>query len=535
VRYWERHARPRLLATLPGDPIARVVVEYRGADTLRLGSPERTVPLRRYSVDGVAWGREALWLDETGRFAAIVTRANMLPLEGVREDLASALPTLQSIAIADRMRDLQGLSRQARPVAQGTYALVGARLVDGTGDPPVEDATVVIRDGRIAAAGRRALVPLPPGSRAIDARGKTVIPGLWDMHAHVAAVEWGPAYLGVGVTTARDMGGEQPFLVALRDAVAAGPRRGIGPRLLLAGLVDGGGPEAFGTTSATTPNEGRSVVEAYHAAGFQQIKLYTLLRPDVVGAIIRRAHELKMTVTGHIPRAMTLEQAVDSGIDHVAHLPLRGDAGSAEVQRLIQLLAQRDIVVDPTISWEELLGHAMTTPVSSFQPGFRFAPWPVVAVYRSVRNTGDSATVERSLRGRLAIIEALHEAGVRIVAGTDYGIPGQSLLRELELYVRAGLTPMEAIRAATAVPASVMGLGSDVGTIAAGKRADLLVLDANPLAEIANIRTGHWVVANGVMYDCATLSRSVGFAAPRRLNPSWTSSGRAPRAGPSRG
>jgi imidazolonepropionase-like amidohydrolase len=352
-------------------------------------------------------------------------------------------------------------------------------------------------------------VTLPAGGRTIDVRGTTIIPGLWDMHAHIALPEWGPAYLGVGVTTARDMGGEQHSLMALRDAFGAG--RVLGPRLLLAGLVDGSGPEAFGTVYADTPEQGRAVVDAYHAAGFQQMKLYTLIKPDVAGAIIRRAHERGMTVTGHVPRAMTLASMVDSGTDNVAHLPVRGDTSSAAVKEQLRMLATKHVVVDPTVSWNELLGHARESPLTSFQPGFAEAPWPLRSSYGSVRNATDSAAANRSLRSQLAVIKAMHDAGVRIVAGTDYGLPGFSLLRELELYVDAGLSPLDAIRAATAIPADVMGLGGDTGTIEVGKRADLVVLDADPLADIHNLRTGRWVVADGRMLDMRALRRSVHF------------------------
>ncbi len=511
VRYWESHGRPRTIAAVPANPINTVVVEYRGVDTVSVGA--RRVRLRRYAIDGVAWGRETLWLDENDRFAAIITRANMLPLEGVRTDLDEALPAFQASSIADRLKYLARAADSIAPIAMGTFALSGGRIIDGIGGAPIEDGVVIVRAGRITAVGARSSVSIPAGTRVIDARGKTITPGLWDIHTHVATPEWGAAYLGVGVTTIRDMGGERAFLVAFRDAIAAG--RGLGPRLLMAGLVDGGGPEAFGNTAATTPEEGRAVVDAYHAAGFQQMKLYTVLKADVAGAIIRRAHELGMTVTGHVPRAMTLESYVDSGADMVAHMVVRGDTANAMVKQQIAMLARHHVVSDPTLSWNELLGHANETPIASFQPGYREAPWSIIAAYGSVRNAGDSATINGRQRAQLPAIKALYDAGVPVVAGTDYGLPGFSLLRELELYVDGGLTPMQALQSATKVPAEVMGLSADVGTIAVGKRADLLVLDANPLDAIANVRTGRWVVSNGRMYECAGLRKSVGFVPVR--------------------
>ena len=511
VRYWETHGRPKRIVTAPGDPTTSVIVEDLGA--ARIGFTGRdAVALRRFSIDGVAWGREILYLDSESRFAAIVTRANLLPLEGVREDLAAAHAAMLDSIVADAIRaEVAAAARTSASmprVAERDFALVGARIVDGTTRAPIEDGAVLVRDGRIASVGPRQALTVPSGVRTIDVRGKTIIPGLWDMHAHVALPEWGPAYLGVGVTTARDMGGEMRALVALRDAIASG--RILGPRLLLAGLVDGSGPEAFGTTYADTPEQGRAVVDAYHAAGFQQMKLYTLIKPDVAGAIIRRAHEVGMTVTGHVPRAMTLAAMVDSGADNVAHLPLRSETPASDVAQLVQMLAA-NIVVDPTVSWNELLSRPRQTRLTSFQPGFAGAPWPLRAAYGSVRNAGDSAAFHRSLRAQLAVIKTMHDAGVRIVAGTDYGLPGFSLLRELELYVEAGLSPLDAIRAATAVPAEVMGLTNEVGTIEAGKRADLVVLDADPLADIHNVRTGRWVVVGGVMFDMVPLRRAVRF------------------------
>jgi imidazolonepropionase-like amidohydrolase len=511
VRYWERQGRPDSLRLLPGDETREVSIEFRGEDTVRTG--DRSVRLRRYSVNGVVWGRESVWLDDRDGLAALITRIHILPLEAVREDLKDALPALQRAAIADRMVDLARMATDTPVIAQGHFAIIGVTLLDGTDWPPVDDATVIVRDGRIEEAGPRSSVEVPEGLNRIDARGKTVMPGLWDMHAHASQIEWAPAYLAAGVTSVRDMGGEQAFLTAFRDVLAAPGT--VGPRLFLAGLIDGTAAEAFGTTTASSPAEGRAAVDRYRAAGFNQIKLYTRLQPDVASAIVARAHEVGMTVAGHIPTSMDVKQAVESGMDHIAHLPLRGDPGSPEVRATIALLGKRGTVVDPTLPWNELLNRAPDTAIETFEPGILQMPVPLASSYRSIRNKTDSAAAAARRRDEGAIVKALHAAGVPIVAGTDGGVPGFSLWRTLELYVEAGLTPLEALQTATLAPARAMGVDSEVGTIEPGKRADLLVLDANPLTDISYIRHLRYVVVNGRMYHRDALWRSAGFAAPR--------------------
>ena len=505
IRYWERQGRPATIPVLPGPRDVRITL--RGTDPVVIaGSP---VMLRRFDIEGIVWGRETVWLDDEDRLAAIVSRIHILPLEAVRENLKAAIPVLQSWSNADRVADLAQYRKDVPPIADGAFALAGARLIDGTGKPPVDDAVVIVRDGRIASAGPRASVRIPAGMRVLDVRGATIAPGLWDMHAHAAQIEWLPAYLAAGVTTVRDMGGEQPYLVAVRDAVASA--QGLGPRMMLAGLVDGDAPGGFGNVDAATPDDGRALVDRYKKAGFDQMKLYSLLQPDVVSAITARAHELGMTVTGHVPTSLGLIKAVEAGMDHVAHLPINGDPQSPQTRATIALLAKRKVVVDPTLPWNELLGHAPETPLESFEPGFAHAPPALLSNYRSVRNDTDAATARRRVRESEVMVKALFDAGVPIVAGTDGALPGYSLLRSTEMYVAGGMTPMQAIESASRVPAESMGLARDTGTIEAGKRADMIVLNADPLANITNIRNLRWVIANGRVLEPAKLWAAAGF------------------------
>jgi imidazolonepropionase-like amidohydrolase len=330
------------------------------------------------------------------------------------------------------------------------------------------------------------------------------------MHAHAAQVDWAPVYLASGVTTIRDMGGEMAFLTAIRDAIASGAA--LGPRYILAGLVDGPGPQAFGAVTAATPEEGVAVVRRYHDAGFDQIKIYDYVTPDVVKAIAAEAHRLGMTVTGHVPRNMMAQSAVDAGFDHIAHMQLRGQPGSDASIAQIAFFKTHNTVMDPTQSWSELSSRPAETPLSDLFPGVERLPKPLRRMFDSMAaRSGDAQSIHDRQVESLKLLKNAVDAGVRVVAGTDKGVPGFSLSREIELYVDGGMTPLQAIQAATIVPARAMKLDLDVGTIEIGKRADLVILEASPLDNIRNIRSTRQVVANGRLYDCNSLWVAAGY------------------------
>jgi len=451
-----------------------------------------------------------------------MTFAAGLPMEAVRTEYEAAFAQLVRAGVAEEMRTLAALERLAPPEQTGSFAIAGARLVDATGRDPVEDSVVIVRDGRIAAAGPRSQVPIPKGMPVVNAAGETLLPGLWEMHSHFSGVEFGPAFLAAGQTTTRDCGGEFEFLVAVRDAIEK--RHALGPRLLLAGLVDASGPAAFGAVTADTPEEARAVVAKYKAAGFQQIKLYTYLKPDVIAALAAEAHRVGMTVTGHVPSALNAFQGVEAGMDQINHLNyvsqmMRGAGGrgapieieSEQARKAIEFFRDHHTVVDPTASWGEMGGHPKDIDIASFEPGIAKAPYTVAAKFLSLGSTADSARFRARMAETDAVIGALHKAGIPIVAGSDTGLVGYGLLRELEIYVQSGMTPLEAIQSATIVAARAMRLDADSGTVEAGKRADLILVDGNPLERIGDLRKVSRVVANGRLYESAKLWKSVGF------------------------
>ena len=522
MRYWVSHGKPSLLRVMRGNPAADPIrIEPAGHDSITLSG--RVVALERYTVANLMFGREILWMNGDGDLAAAMTFAGGLPMEAVRTEYESALPQLYRAGVAQEMADLAAIGRAVPASRTGAFAIVGARLVDATGANPVEDSVVIIRNGRIAAAGPRSTTAVPRGIATVDGTGQTLLPGLWEMHIHYSGVEFGPALLGAGITTARDCGGEFDYLVAQRDAIAK--QNAIGPRLLLAGLIDAGGLKAFGHVTAETPEEGRAAVNRYHAAGFAQIKLYTFLTPDVIRAITAEAHRLGMTVTGHVPQVFNAYQGVEAGMDQINHLNYvttimrtpgspRGEAlntDSEAARKAIAFLKEHHTVVDPTAGWGEMSGHSKEVSVETFEPGIMKAPFVLDAKFRGMGGNTTAAQMQARTASNLAVIGALHKAGVTIVPGSDTGLVGYGLLRELELYVQAGMSPLEAIQSATIVSAKAMNLDKDTGTIEVGKRADMILVDGNPLASISALRKVSQIVTNGRLFDSAKLWQSVGF------------------------
>jgi len=533
VRYWATHGSPAQLATLPS---GTVKIEPRGRDTIHItaNGVTRDEKLDRYTIEGLIWGRETLWFDANLNLAAAIsTDAEFDHFEAIREGYESALGDFVGRAGADGMSALAEISKTISGSRAATLAIVGGTLIDGTGAAPVQDATVVIHDGLIVAAGPRSQVKIPRRANIVDAHGKTILPGLWDMHAHFEQVEWGPIYLAAGVTTVRDCGNEFEFITAVRDAIAQG--RGLGPRLLLAGVVDGTSKYTLGVESVDTPEQALMWTDRYHAAGFQQMKIYSSVKLEELKIIADEAHKLGMTVTGHVPEGLNAYQVIEAGQDQINHIgyiadimraPLPEsashldrnkaaaniDLASPEAQKALAFLKDHHTVVDPTIALFEFFTATTAKPTASFEPGVnKVAPELAEQLTDVGPPTERSEIGEKVFQKELEIVGALHKAGIPIVAGTDQTVPGYSLHREIELYVQSGFTPMEAIQSATIVSARAMGLDKESGTVEKGKRGDLILINGNPLEDIHNTRNVEYVVTNGTMYHTAELWQSVGF------------------------
>jgi imidazolonepropionase-like amidohydrolase len=491
--------------------------------------------LHGYTVSGLIWGQECLWMDDAKNLAALVsTDAEFDHFEATRDTYAKDLNMFIAEGVKNSLAALAKISASTRLPAPKLLAIVGATMEDSSG-AITKDSVILMANGVITAAGSRLGVKVPMGATVIDAAGKYAIPGLWDMHAHYEQVEWGPIYLASGVTSVRDVGNEFDFIRTLHSELDKKKDAAIGPHQEFAGIIDGdanGGKISLGAVVASTPEEARAWVTKYKAAGAKQIKIYSSVTPEIVKAICEAAHAQGMTVTGHIPEGMTAEEGIADGMDQINHIsydlpyfshPVMGgdgkpdrtkapvwDGDSERAKHYLATLKEHHTVLDPTMALYETFLNPM--PLAEFEPGITHVAPQLRAALEQAPPTGErAARMAAQWAITLKTLRDLHEAGVPIVAGTDQAIPGYSLHRELEVYVQAGFTPLEALQSATIVAARAAGVEKESGSLEVGKRGDVLLLDADPLADIHNTRKVWRTVAAGAVYTPGPLWESVGF------------------------
>jgi Amidohydrolase family len=517
LQYWKNHHDPATIKTLP---FGSVQIKKDGEDQLNYdGKP---LLLDRYTISGLIWGNELLWADKRGKLICLITNdAEADKLEMMREPYESLLPELIARAAGYSMR-LFTKAIPAPATGNKLIAVAGGTVIDVVNEKTISDAVVLIENGIIKKVGKAGDISIPQNAKIVDAKGKTILPGLWDMHAHFEQAEWGPAYLAAGVTTVRDCGNEFGYINAIKKAIDDG--KGIGPLILKAGIIDGKGPMALGIIQADTKDEAIKAVDRYKDNGFVQIKIYSSATPATVKYICDEAHRLGLTVTGHIPNRMTLQQGVDSGMDMVNHVQYvysimkRNKDRSINFEDSVSIAAinfikQHHVVIDPTLGVFEMSFRSVKDDITIMEPGFYSLPLPLQALFKNTGQQPDRAKLFKPLfESMVKIVKLLYDAGVPVVAGTDQGFPGYSLDRELELYVQAGLTPAQAIKTATIIPAQVMKLDKQSGSIEEGKKADLIIVDGDPLSNIRSIRNVTLVIKAGRIYNPVKLHQLVGFS-----------------------
>ena len=447
------------------------------------------------------------------------------------------------------------LAQSPSQTSQKVLAVSHVTVIDVAGGPTLPDSIVVISGNRITALGPTGKVAVPKDAQLIDASGKFMIPGLWDMHVHWYERDYYSLFLANGVTGIRMMWGI-PDHHRLRKEIEAG--QFLGPRMVIASaIIDGPAPLWPASISVHNTAEAIKAVEEERQAGADFIKVYSLLPRDSYFAIAAEAKKLGIPFEGHVPEAVSAEEASDSGQKTFEHLTGVLPACSSREKELLEaaqgdlaeMLASgkpsfvgprqrglREALLNsydsdkaaqlfarlkkngtwqcPTLTVLRSLGYQ---DQASFRddPRLKYMPRSVRAMWGGApnfqgRSEEDNALSRRQFQKDIELVGAMNRAGVDIIAGTDvlnpFCFPGFSLHDELELYVKAGLSPMEALRTATANPARFLGREKDLGTVESGKLADLVLLDANPLDNINNVRKISALVYDGNYYPKETLN-----------------------------
>ena len=427
----------------------------------------------------------------------------------------------------------------ARATAQPSVAIVHATVIDGAAPAPRVDQTVVVRGTRIERVGPSSATTIPAGARVIDARGKFVVPGFWDMHVHTGIAGGRPLlalYVANGVTGVRDMAGDWDTLRTWRSEIARGTL--VGPRIIASGPYLEGGDVPIPHLLARNATEARAGVDSLIALGVDFIKVHSQLNAESYFAIARRARERGVVFAGHVPRVVGAAAASDSGqksIEHMLTIPVpcsASDSIALAPRFTVQSALGRCVTEDLSPLYAKLVKNG-TYVTPTFTAMVEVASWPsryvpgdTLAHYlpQAVRDyvaqifpmpdsiPPNADSVGRALLAkRLEQAETMRRAGVRVLTGTDAPLrnspPGFGLLEEMTLLARGGMSPMNVLRAATIDPARYLGMLESAGTVAPGKLADLVVLDANPLADIGNVRRIAAVIANGRVFAGADRDR----------------------------
>lgn len=420
-----------------------------------------------------------------------------------------------------------------------TVAFTHVTVIDATGTPAQPDMTVIIEGQRITAVRKEGRVRVPQNAQVIDARGKYLIPGLWDMHVHEIFGDWLPRtediipllFVANGITGVRDMGGDLEPLKQWRADIASGKM--LGPRMVISGpMLDGPVPQFPSSVQIKNAADGRKAVDDLTRDGADFIKIQSLIPRDGYFAAVEEAKKLGIVFVGHVPDAVRAVEASNAGQKSIEHLtgvfeacstvedelmkqprgPGRGRYLStydpARAKELISLFIKNQTWQVPTLYWErgEWLieqTNAGHDPLDKYAPvAWKQRTWPMFTSDITKHYSTDPVfDREQFFEKELQMVGEMNRAGVPIMAGTDTAAgvrvyPGFSLHEELGLLVQAGLTPLQALQAATINPERFFGF-SDGGTISKGKRADLVLLDANPLDDIANTKKIRSVVLAG--------------------------------------
>lgn len=494
-------------------------------------TPDGTETLSLYAVSGLGFTPLYGWFDDELQLTVLDFSGfmGMFP-RGWSPDVLAQLSTIQ---IQQGAAMIERISGDLAHDLDGALVFDNVDIVDVENGVLLEDKFVMIEDGKITGISDVQIDVV--GARHIDSQGKSLIPGLWDMHGHFSLSD-GVLNIAGGVTSVRDIGSVHEQIMELTAKHDSGEV--IGPNTYRAGFIDQASPYATGDTVESL-EEALERVDFYAENGYMQIKLYSSIDPSWVDDIAERTHAHGMRLSGHIPAFMSAEQAVRAGYDEIQHVnmlflnfsagdrqdtrkqlrfTLYGDeAGnldfdSEEVKDFITLLRDNDVTVDLTAAiFDTQLVHLPGEPDPTFAAVVDHLPATIArGLYKPEMDMGDMVDAwARSAIAQETMIRTLHENGVQIVPGSDH-MAAFTIHRELELYARAGISNADVLKIASLDSARICGVDERTGSIKVGKDADLVLVAGNPLEDISAIRRATLVVKGNTAFKPDELYRVVG-------------------------
>jgi hypothetical protein len=502
-------------------------VELINEKALKLGD---NIEAKLLMIKGLDMNPSFLWMLDDQMIGKISGNLHV-----VREDLIEFRPEMK--ALQDSIED-DYLIKVAKTLTHeiNTAVIQNVNVFTSQGTL-IMNQDVLVNGNIIAAINPAGQKNEYQDATVIDGTGKTLMPGMFDMHTHNNKFR-GSLYLAGGVTSVRDLANNKQ-VKGLSEQF--NNNEIIGPRIVtFCGIIDGSGPFANQRNVINDLDEGLAEIQAYKDLGYQQIKLYSSIKPEWVEPMVAKAHKLGMRVSGHIPAYMTASQAINLGYNEIQHInmlmlnfmsdtidtrtPLRFtmvarhatdlDLTSDEYLEFVDLLKTKDILVDPTISiFENMFISEKGEPSPTYnkivhrlplinQRGFYSGGLPKIP--------GKESLYVESFNKMLEVVYDLYKRGVYIVPGTD-GLPGFLYHRELELYVRSGIPAAEVLRMATIKSAEITGVSAEFGSIEVGKQADLILIEGNPVEDISDIRNIAWTMKAGKLYYAEELYSSMGI------------------------
>ena len=439
---------------------------------------------------------------------------------------------------------------------RGTVAFIDVAVIPMDRERVLRDQSVVVVDGRIAAVGPASQVKVPRGATRIDGRRRFLIPALADMHVHVEGESWNGLlsaeakaasnatpfedflfpYVANGVTTVQVLSGTRELL-PVRGQIAEGEL--VAPRLILARMIDGpdkAWPSPLADWVATT-DEARNATRRAKADGYDKMKVYSFLTKETYDAVVATAREQQMDVVGHIPNALSVEYVVDAGQKMIAHTEevakhADGDYSAERISYFAKRIADGGVWMTPTLVTTRRILDEFTDPEGLFAaPETIYARHPmqkeiwsfIANMYKGIPATGRAKLRDDFDKFQKPFTKVFHDRGGQLMTGTDALMPrlvsGFALHQELQEFVDVGLTPYEALRASTTVPYEYLGEDKLAGTIAVGKRTDLLLVDANPLEDIAGASRISGVLMRGRWIDREEIDRRMQAIAAKHAAP----------------